>query len=261
MSISEADATTLDVVSLATAMLDGIQSRGMHATGVAWGDAEGVWWDKAAMPGGEYARTRMPLSPLATTVILHTRYATGGWEARPSVNENNHPFALPGVTGTHNGVLWNPEELYALVGAEPEVPTDSAALFAALAYRPEGMNRVDVLRQVAGDAAVAWIETEHPGRLYLARLSGRPLAVARTSGGSLVYASTKPLLLGACRTAGVEVRDANEVPEWSYAVIEGGRPTRVDRIRPEADRAPLYRTPRRADLRAVNPRLRLGVTA
>jgi glucosamine 6-phosphate synthetase-like amidotransferase/phosphosugar isomerase protein len=259
MSLSPRDQGQVNVPRLASAMLRAIEARGRHATGVAYNDNEGsVWYDKAPMPGSRYAATRLSVSPLSTNVVLHTRYATGGWAARPEVNENNHPFALPGVTGIHNGVLRNPEALFSLAGVRPSTGTDSEALFAALAYRSS--TRADVLRRVDGDASVAWIETDYPDRLYLARLEGRPLAVARTPRGSTLFASTVGLLVKAAREAGVRLGKVYDVPEWTYLVIDSGRFRRVDRLQPivttlvrhDAAEVPV-------PSRAVNPALRLGV--
>lgn len=265
------DARRIDGPRLAGALLRQIQKRGRDATGAAWGDAEGVWYDKAPVPGAQYAATRLQVSPLSRNAILHTRFATGGWKARPAVNENNHPFHFPGVTGIHNGVLWNPDDLWEMAGRAPSVATDSAALFAALSWR-DG-TRTAVLREVLGDASVAWIETEHPDRTYLARLSGRPLAVGRTPGGSFLWASTKPLLQAAAADARVRLQSLRDVPEWTYLVLEDGRLRRCERLA-SGHSAVLWAAGRRQEMarqrpvapvtvsrngsRTVNPALRLG---
>jgi glutamine phosphoribosylpyrophosphate amidotransferase len=218
----------LDVVALSRELVLGIEHRGQDATGVAWSDAEGIWWDKAPVKASKYVR-RMPLSPLAHTVILHTRFATGGREARPEVNENNHPFALPGVTGIHNGVIWNTAELFEGVGAVPETGTDSEAVFAALAYRGETA-RTDILRAVKGDATLAWLETDLPEHLFLARLQMRPLIVAQTAGGSILFASESSTIKIAAQVCNVEVSRFQVIPEWTYLAFRRGEPRQVIRM-------------------------------
>lgn len=220
---------SLDVMRLSHELLLDLEHRGPHATGAAWSDAEGVWYDKAPERARQYVK-HLPISPLSRNVILHTRYATGGWAATPKVNDNNHPFSLPGVTGVHNGVLRNHEQMWKGLPIGPETGTDSEVIFAALAYRTG--SRCEVLRQIRGDASIAWIETEHPDRLYLARLEGRPLAVARTEAGGVVWASTAAILKSASAAADVPLYKIRNVPEWTYLVIQNGRIRRVDRIRP-----------------------------
>lgn len=260
-SLSEYDQDTLDAHDLARRLLLQIEHRGPHATGVGFTDAEGTWFHKSPGPAHRYVRD-MPLSPNASTAILHTRWATGGHRARPGVNRNNHPFALPGVVGVHNGVLWNDDEVFATLGVERESGTDSEALFAALAHRQPGTTRVQALQMVEGDAAVAWLEPEFPDRLYLARLNGRPLACAHTEGGSLLFASTSEAIRKAAWQAEVHLDDEpRHVPEWTYLVVVAGNVHRVDRFQPATERVPLFDrvvTPRKADLYAVNPALRLG---
>lgn len=247
----------LDAVLLARQMLLACEHLGPDATGAAWHDPDGTWYDRAPVRARHYV-DRLPMSPLATTAILHTRYATGGHAARPELNRNNHPFPLPGVTGIHNGVITNPGWLHGLYGTTPTAATDSEALFAALSARPDGATRADVLREVEGDAAVAWLETEFPTRLYLARLEGRPVAVAHTEGKSLLFASTAAILTEAARKAEVRLRmqTIRTLPEWTYLVVEGGTIRRVDRLQPE--RQPLWDTAAALPNRRVDPALRLG---
>jgi glucosamine 6-phosphate synthetase-like amidotransferase/phosphosugar isomerase protein len=264
-SLSEYDADTLDAHDLAARLLVQIENRGPHATGVAWHDADGTWWHKSPGRATRYVRD-MPLSPNATTAILHTRYATHG---SPSRNGNNHPFALPGVTGVHNGILSNHRETFDRLGVEPTTETDSEALFAALAYRAPGETRVDALQTIRGDAAVAWVEPEFPDRLYLARLNGRPLVVGTTEGGSLLFASTAEAIRKAAWLAEVHLDDEPRgVPEWTYLVVVAGQVHRVDRFEPAAPgvRHNLVSTPRRPLYDRVDPRdhvspaLRLGAS-
>lgn len=218
---------TLDGPALARWMLRRIETRGRDASGVAYVDADGVWFDKAPVAASKYAN-RMPLNPLAHTVLLHTRWATTG---DPADNRNNHPFALPGITGIHNGCLspgW--ERTFRDLGVEPTTKTDSEAIFALLAYSPPGTAPVDALAKVRGDASIAWVDTDEPKVLHLARLTGRPLVIGETPAGSLVFASTDALLRGACSAAGVRLSNVQSVPEWTHLRIRNGKVVKARRI-------------------------------
>lgn len=225
---SIAEEATFDPVPLARHLLTAIETRGRHAAGAGWTDGEGVWWDKAAMTGSQYATRRLSMSPLTTTAVLHTRFATSG---SPKDNRNNHPHVLPGIVGVHNGVLRNWRRLFGDLGVEPESQCDSEAIFALLAY--SGLTPTEALSFVEGDASVAWIDTDTPDRLHLARLEGRPLAVASTPRGSLVFASTKQLLVGAMQRASVQIKRVWDVPEWTHLVVDKGSIIDVERFQPE----------------------------
>lgn len=207
----------IDAPGLARWLLRRIETRGRDAAGAAWSDADGVYYDKAPLTGTVFAN-RVPLSPLSRNVILHTRWATGG---DPKDNRNNHPFALPGITGIHNGVLdhgW--QRTFRDLGVKPESETDSESIFALLAH--SGLAPQIALSQVRGDASVAWIDSDEPETLHLARLNGRPLAIGQTVGGSLVFASTIELLRQACAAAGVRLDGTENVPEWTYLTVRDG---------------------------------------
>lgn len=221
---------TLDTVNLSRCLLRAIEARGRHAAGAAWTEEGDVWWDKAPVPGSAYAK-RLPMGPLATTAILHTRFATKG---DPKDNGNNHPFSLPGITGIHNGCLTNDAVIFNMLGVERTAPgkTDSEAIFALLAHRHPSLSRADALGLVEGDAAVAWIETSDPDRLHLARLVGRPLAIGETVRGSLVFASTETLLRLACATAGVRLNEVWDVPTMTYVTAVNGCISTVEEIVP-----------------------------
>lgn len=220
----------LDALGLSRSLLLAIERRGPHATGAVWTEADGGnYYDKAALPARRYV-DRLPLSPTSTTAAIHTRFATKG---DPANNGNNHPFVLPGITGVHNGVLRNDDAIFARLGVEREAPgqTDSEAIFALLAYGDYD-HPTEALAEVEGDAAVAWIETERPRSLHLARLSGRPLAVGTTPAGSLLFASTLPLLREAAGRARVRLDRSWDVPEWTYLRVWRGGIQEVRRFAP-----------------------------
>lgn len=98
-----------------TMMLLG-QSRGTHAAGVALIDRMGnLSWSKKKGPAVQFIRTRQYMDVMSnltagTNLIMgHTRYATDG---DPSSMANNHPIKAGDVVMTHNGVIFNANELF-----------------------------------------------------------------------------------------------------------------------------------------------------
>lgn len=272
-SLSDKDARTTDALTLSRALLCAIERRGPHATGAAWTEADGnAYWHKAPLPARRYVG-QLPMPPTSTVAILHTRYATGG---DPAINENNHPFSLPGITGIHNGVLRNHRSIFARLGVEPTTETDSEAIFALLSHdeRPAW----DSLGDVDGDAAIAWIETDRPRSLQLARLDGRPLALAETRGGSLIFASTLPLLRIGVAGSGLAITRTWDVPPYRYLRFWKGNAqesrgitrrnrsravTAIQRLAETGDRSAADYLVEQQRLRIeaadrVDPRLRLG---
>ena len=89
------------------------QTRGAHASGVAWATGDEIHYRKAAQAatrfvrGDGYARMKRSHSRLA---IAHTRWATNG---HPSKNENNHPHMSENgaLALVHNGMIFNWEQL------------------------------------------------------------------------------------------------------------------------------------------------------
>lgn len=241
-------AERLDSLKLARALVAEIESRGYDATGAAWVEDDGVFYDKAPERATIYAR-HMPLHPLTTNAILHTRWATQG---DPAVNANNHPFALPGIIGVHNGVIYNDADVFEVLGSlNPKVKrtcaTDSEAIFALLAY--SGLKPTDALTLLDGDAAIAWLDTDEPDVLHLATTEGRPLWVGDTEHGSLVFASTEWALRQACRRADVKLFATYKVPSWTYMTYRNG--AMVSMVRFEPARRPVRKPRKKAPSRKV----------
>lgn len=197
-----------------------IIERGRDATGAAWtenstGQTE-VWFNKLPVPATHFLSCLGDMPVFARSAILHTRYATQG---DPENNDNNHPIVVPRITGVHNGHIVNDDEIIAEYSTERTGEVDSEAIFRLLAAVE---NPLEHLPKLVGRAAIAWYDTDDANVLHLARLSGSPLWIAETDGGSLVFASTRGHLSEACIRAGVKVRRYEEIPEWTYlAVVKG----------------------------------------
>jgi hypothetical protein len=161
------------------------------ASGYAYSDDKGkIGYYKDALPGGQLPLKGLPRG--AKTVILHTRLTTHGTERN---NDNNHPVISPNnkLALTHNGVIWNEQEIRndVLIGVDlPEV--DTSVIGALIQnFGIEGVG------ELSGDAAIAWLESGKGDELNIARLESSPLCYTWLLDGSFVYASTPRLLMDA----------------------------------------------------------------
>lgn len=203
---------------LSDALLKELEIRGRDATGSAWVTPDDeTWFHKLPVRSSLYT-SQVPAR--VRSMILHTRMATHG---NPSDNVNNHPIVLPGIVGVHNGIVSNYAQLFTIAGAEPTSEVDSEGIFALLNSR-QG-HPADILGEVDGNAAIAWLETEQPHLLRLARLEGRPLFIATTTTGSTIFGSTESIIRKACQRASVRIADKSmwEVPEWTYLRLRDGK--------------------------------------
>lgn len=200
-----------------------IEDRGKHATGFGWneaGDDTNVYYSKMA---GRAVRVadRLPLPPKGIgTLMAHTRHATLG---SPQVNDNNHPVVSDHIVAVHNGRVDNHYELIRLAGLESRRVgiVDSWAIPALLSADLSATPK-ELLGLIEGVAAVAWMDSTENRVLHLARLSTRPLAVAWTKRGDLVFASTPVNLRRASSIADIKLLDITPLKEGTYLRIENG---------------------------------------
>jgi asparagine synthetase B (glutamine-hydrolysing) len=195
--------------ALAAALLDGIEERGMDATGyVAINDVGDVQMQKASCRAFYFNANRASIGQDARTVLLHTRFATQGKAAFP---ENNHPVECAGVYAVHNGHIWNDREIFDGFGKTRRGQVDSECIPALVAAKgwdsfPAGFDRLD------GDMAAALASVHHPGELILVRGNSSPLVYVKTN-DLIVWASTSKALMDAWRTT------LGTPPSWSRVTL------------------------------------------
>jgi amidophosphoribosyltransferase len=131
------------------------ESRGPHASGLAWLKTDGSnRIVKQPLPARELIYEEAFLDALAevdaaTTVLMgHTRWRTRGDEAN---NANNHPIRAGRVIGTHNGTLYNADYLFRHLRLPRFAEVDSELIF-RLADRCAAKGAID-LGRLAGSLA------------------------------------------------------------------------------------------------------------
>ena len=199
---------------LSNALLCGIESRGGQASGYAWQDGVRSGVFKNNVTGSQLSLKGLPRD--ASTVILHTRYATHG---SVQVMANNHPVMSPdsNIALVHNGVIYNHDrvrEEFSFKLAEVDTSVIPAIL------QKFGVSRLDMLD---GDASIAWLDERENGTLRVGRFSHSPLYVAQVSDGSLVFASTETILLAALKRVRLQVKYLSVVAEKVLYTVRQGR--------------------------------------
>ena len=159
-----------------------------------------------------------------TTIFMgHVRLATTG-----SVKvENAHPFNIGDVTGAHNGIIHNYNQVSKTLGkTKPDV--DSQVLFQSLNNRE--MDRA--FEDIDGDFAITWVKDSNK-KIHLARESGRPMVVAYWKRARvLLWASTKEIMEDAMIRAGLRlpIREVEEDYIFTYNTDEFNSRPSVDKV-------------------------------
>lgn len=116
-----------------TRMLELSEERGPHATGMAWVKTDGSHQIyKQPIRAHELVREKLFQELLEqvdtnTTVLMgHTRWRTRGSEFN---NRNNHPIKAGIVIGTHNGTIYNADQLFRRFGLPRHAEVDSELIF------------------------------------------------------------------------------------------------------------------------------------
>lgn len=215
-------------------MLLAIEHRGRDATGFAFRDSTGAHQiHKADMAASYFVKRRLCVPKNQRTVIMHTRWATQG---APERNVNNHPVAAGTVVGVHNGHISNDDALFRaierVVGYNVRVgEVDSEAAFAVLGYIDAPVT--DSLEEISGGATLAWLDSADPDEtLHLARLQSSPLVIAKTTDGSLFFASTEEAVFRGVHAAGLWIEQMLDVSEGQYFTVQSGLVTKVESFQP-----------------------------
>lgn len=197
-------------------LLAQIEYRGNMAAGFAYAKPDGDFEVyKSAVAGGNLKLHGLPRN--AKTVILHTRLATQG---PVSDNANNHPVFSPdgNIALTHNGVIYNDHSIRFNQLKEYGIAEVDSAVIPALLQ----LGGIENLKELAGYAAIAWLENGSASRLHVARLEDAPVAYTSLLDGSFVYASTPALLAGALELTGLDYGGIRLMYERDYYIVQDG---------------------------------------
>lgn len=215
--ISASPTERFNARDLSSAMLLGIEERGGHATGVAWATGDTVEVDKTNVRATVFVRN-MDIPAYARTFIGHTRWATQGV---PERNLNNHPIDVGRLVGIHNGCISNDDALFRRIGPQHRIAeVDSEAIFAWV--QRSGMPVTEALPYLSGSASVAWLDKKDPTLLHLARIAYSPLVIARTYGGSFMFASTTKCLEKSAVLADLHIEYMAPLEEGVYLTVRNG---------------------------------------
>lgn len=135
---------------LFTELLVMSRRRGPHPTGIAWINRDGEHrLFKRPLPAETFVEHRAFADVLGgvdnrTTVLLgHTRWRTRGDE---HINRNNHPIRAADLVGTHNGTIYNSDELFERFRLQRYAQVDSEVVFRIAANAMTRRGRIDVRR-------------------------------------------------------------------------------------------------------------------
>ena len=200
----------------AQALLAGIAERGADAVGYAY-RADGPLQVHKQQTGASALLESVVVPGNARQALVHVRDYTKG---HPTIAANNHPVRHGSVTGVHNGIIVNDDELFVRHGLdrqEPEMTVDSEAIFALVDAHGTGPN---VLEQLVGAMAAAWVDEHEPDVLHVARGIGRPLWIARGR-HAVLFASTRHALEVAERTLGTTFRKSEVEEGRVLSLVDG----------------------------------------
>lgn len=156
------------------------QSRGMHASGYAIINGDGFNLYKRPISAAKIVKTQKHrklmdayIGHFTHAIIGHTRYATQG---TPQVSHNNHPIRIGSTIGTHNGSIWNDNELANQYNISRNGQVDSEILFQLI----ESCNLFDFIENklpgVNGLISSVWADIDEPRIIYLLK-GNKPLSM------------------------------------------------------------------------------------
>lgn len=219
-SLSSADLALMRPANLTKHLALSIEHRGKDATGMSWADPDGqVWFSKEPLTATQFVQGSFhdEVDRHASTCIIHTRAATQGSTHNP---DNNHPIVTDTVIGVHNGIIWNDYELFTEHRDKFDriAQVDSEIIFQLIAALG-----TSALSSLEGDASIAWLNISDPDTVHLAALGGRPLAIAETVNGSVLFASEQRSLQQTIdKFVGVELLNIGDVPVGTHLTIRHG---------------------------------------
>lgn len=169
-----------DTIDKFEEILVNAQSRGRHASGYAVINDDGFTLYKRPIAANELIKTEKHqelmnnfIGYTTHAIIGHTRYATQG---TPQVSYNNHPIRIGSIIGTHNGSIWNDDQLAKQNNIIRNGQVDSEVLFQII----ENCNLSDFINcklpTVNGLISSVWTDIDEPNIIYVLK-GNKPLSM------------------------------------------------------------------------------------
>jgi|SRR5690625_877358 len=166
--------------------------RGVDGTGIYQVDhTHQIWLDKMAEPSGKaMSDPRMQgmsdFVDQSAITVGHVRAATVG----DVVEENCHPFEAfredgSFIVGVHNGTLYGWDN-------DPDVPFSVDSEWALNKIAQDGPSALD---EFYGAFTFIWVDSDKPGKVFIARNNERPLHMVRSKDGRSLYAASEAGML------------------------------------------------------------------
>jgi len=130
------------------------EDKGTDATGLF--DADGYIKDNKSFREFILADTDEYIKDFKGYLVGHTRFSTTGANSQ----RNAHPFTFGNITGVHNGMLRNFEELKKYYDVR-DLECDSEILFYLLDKKG-----IEGLKEVVGYFTIVWSDITRPDKLY-----------------------------------------------------------------------------------------------
>jgi len=220
--------SSVDRTLAGQALLAGIAERGADAAGYAYRDGSPEVHVRKQRSGASALLEHLVVPQSANQVLVHVRDYTKG---HPTIESNNHPIRHGSVVGVHNGIVLNDEEVLAAHGferAHRDMTVDSEAIFALAEW---GDSRAEVLEELKGSMATAWVDERRPDVLFVARAVGRPLWAAWAR-HEFFFASTREAL-EVVEHALRRTFTKREVAEGTLLALSDGRVAWSERFTPD----------------------------
>lgn len=160
-----------DITDIFQGALDSAKSRGRHASGYVKVSEQGYDLFKRPISSNVLIKTHLhkelmfDVNDDTNALLGHTRYATQG---KPEVNKNNHPIRAGKIIGTHNGSIFNDDELIERYSIDKYADVDSEVLFRLIDASPD-INHFtqNIFPEFRGRITAVWFDVENPKKILV----------------------------------------------------------------------------------------------